>query len=139
MVTAILAVMAKSARSMVFPTCYVCRRDGIFDRTARHPAAAVRVGICREPYALDVCERHLGPLQATLPTGGLWVIERYRRQPDGISYSSQVQQPARIEAILSSRHLPNDLDQPVSRSSVPTVGTKRPVPSDRVWETCWRE
>src|SRR5689334_11437677 len=83
MVTAILAVMAKSARSMVFPTCYVCRRDGIFNRTARHPAAAVRVGICREPYALDVCERHLGPLQATLPTGGLWVIERYRRQPDG--------------------------------------------------------
>jgi hypothetical protein len=82
-VAAILAVMAKSARSMVIPACYVCRRDGIFDRTARHPAAAVRVGICREPYVLDVCERHLGPLQATLPTGGLWVIERYRRQPDG--------------------------------------------------------
>src|SRR5689334_24902385 len=85
MVTAILAVMAKSARSMVFPTCYICRRDGIFDRTARHPAAAVRVGICREPYVLNVCERHLAPLQATLPTGGLWLIERYQRQPDGQS------------------------------------------------------
>jgi hypothetical protein len=90
MVAAILAVMAKSARSMVIPTCYVCRQDGIFDRTARHPAAAVRVGICREPYVLDVCERHLGPLQATLPTGGLWVIEGYRRQPDG----QPVQQPS---------------------------------------------
>ena len=89
MVAAILAVMAKSVRSKV-PTCYVCRRDGIFDRTARYPAATVRVGICREPYVLDVCERHLGPLQATLPTGGLWVIDRYRRQPDG----QPVQQPS---------------------------------------------
>jgi len=83
MVAAILAVMAKSVRSMVIPACYVCRRDGIFDRTARHPVAAARVGVCREPYVLDVCEQHLGPLQAMLPTGGLWVIGRYRRQSDG--------------------------------------------------------
>jgi hypothetical protein len=77
-VTATLTVMAASARSAKGPVCYVCRRDGIFDQTARHPAAAVRVGICREPYVLNICERHLAPLQATLPTGGLWLIERYQ-------------------------------------------------------------
>ena len=82
-VAATLTVMAASARSATGPVCYVCRRDGIFDRTARHPAAAVRVGICREPYVLNICGRHLAPLQATLPTGGLWLIERYQRQPDG--------------------------------------------------------
>jgi hypothetical protein len=35
--------------------------------------------------------------------------------------SSQVQQPARIEAVLSSRHLPSELGTPVSTSAVPTV------------------
>src|SRR5690349_7031767 len=88
--------MAASARSATGPVCYVCRRDGIFDQTARHPAAAVRVGICREPYVLNVCERHLATLQTTLPTGGLWLIERYQRQPDG-----QLLQP-----IVASRGLP---------------------------------
>ena len=49
----------------------------------------------------------------------LWVIEGTDDSRTASPYNGQVQQPARIEAILSSRHLPNDLDQPVSRSSVP--------------------
>lgn len=69
--------MAKLASSGTNPACYVCKRDAVFDQTARHPAAALRVGICREPYVLDVCERHLGPLRQTLPAGGLWIIQRY--------------------------------------------------------------
>jgi len=36
-------------------------------------------------------------------------------------YNGQVRQPARREAMLSSRHPPNDLDQPVSHSTVLTV------------------
>src|SRR5690242_18090859 len=88
--------MAASVRSATGPVCYVCRRDGIFDQTARHPAAAVRVGICREPYVLNVCERHLAPLQATLPTGGLWLIERYQRQHDG--------QPVQQRSTATSTH-----------------------------------
>src|SRR3984957_21127585 len=80
MVTAILAVMARSAGSAARHVCYMCRRDGIFDGTARHPAAAVRVGVCREPYVMNVCERHLAPLRETLPAGGLWIIER--KPPD---------------------------------------------------------
>lgn len=98
---ATLTVMAASAKSATGPVCYVCRRDGIFDQTARHPAAAVRVGICGEPYVLNVCERHLALLQATLPTGGLWLIERYQRQPDGqlLQPIVCIQRPLRRRAI----------------------------------------
>src|ERR1700689_4035210 len=74
MIAVTLAVLATSARSARRNACYVCAQAGIFDRTARHPAAAVRVGICREPYVLDICERHLGPLRQTLPAGGLWIM-----------------------------------------------------------------
>jgi hypothetical protein len=58
------------------PSCYLCIQDEIYDRRARHPPADVRVGICREPYALAVCHAHLTQLEHALPTGGVWVVER---------------------------------------------------------------
>jgi hypothetical protein len=42
-----------------------------------HPAAVVRIGLCREPYRMAVCDRHLAQLQEALPASSVWVIERY--------------------------------------------------------------
>lgn len=67
------------------PPCCACVEDEIYDRTGRHPRAAVRVEICREPYVLRLCEPHLDQLVRALPPGGVWVVERYQssgRSPD---------------------------------------------------------
>jgi len=71
--------MAISAWHPANPGCLICAQDELYDRSGRHPAAAVRVGICREPYALDVCGRHLARLQQELPARGVWILKRYQR------------------------------------------------------------
>ena len=38
------------------PACSACAAGQIYDRSARIRRAAVRVGICREPYLLNLCE-----------------------------------------------------------------------------------
>ena len=70
------------------PACSACAQDQIYDRSGRIRRAAVRVGICREPYVLRLCEPHLAQLQRVLPKGGVWVVEQY--QPGG----SEAENPA---------------------------------------------
>jgi hypothetical protein len=72
-----LRPMRKRARTPKAPFCYVCVKDGIYERTALPPRATVRIGICREPYAINVCEGHLVQLEHALPKGGVWVLKRY--------------------------------------------------------------
>jgi hypothetical protein len=60
------------------PACYVCTRDGIFDRNGHVRRAAVRAGICREPYVLCLCLPHLAQLQQILPKGGVRVVRQYQ-------------------------------------------------------------
>ena len=62
------------------PVCSACAQDQIYDRSGRIRRAVVRVGICREPYVLRLCQPHMVQLQRVLPEGGLRVIEQY--QPD---------------------------------------------------------
>jgi hypothetical protein len=69
--------MGKRSRARRRPACYVCARVGVYLRTGRRSVAAVRVGVCREPYVMAVCERHLVWLQKMLPASGVWVVERY--------------------------------------------------------------
>ena len=59
------------------PLCFPCTEDGVYDRTARHPAAVARVEIPIEPWVIAVWDYHLAQLRRTLPTGGLRVVERY--------------------------------------------------------------
>lgn len=56
--------------------CAACAHDQIYDRSASVRRATVRVGMCREPYILWLCEPHLAQLRRILPKGGVWVIER---------------------------------------------------------------
>ena len=63
------------------PACAACTADHIHDRSGRIRIAAVRVGICREPYALNLCHPHLAQLRQALPKAGVWLIKQY--QPDG--------------------------------------------------------
>jgi hypothetical protein len=63
------------------PACSACAQDEVRDRSGRIRRAAVRVGICRDPYVLRLCEPHLVQLQLVLPKGGLWIVEQY--QPGG--------------------------------------------------------
>jgi hypothetical protein len=72
------------------PACSACAADQIYDRSARIRRAAVRAGICREPYVLNLCEPHLARLQGDLPKGGVWVVRQY--QPDGSEAESPVRQ-----------------------------------------------
>ena len=53
------------------PACAACAADQTYDRSARIRRAAVRAGICREPYVLNLCEPHLAELQGVLPEGGV--------------------------------------------------------------------
>lgn len=69
--------MAWVGWSVDHPACYACVEDEIYDRTGRHPRAAVRVEICREPYVLRLCEPHLAQLKKVLPSDGMRVVERY--------------------------------------------------------------
>ena len=69
--------MISLARNLDHPPCSACVRDEIYDRTGRHTAAAVRVSICREPYVLRLCERHLAQLTRALPSGGVQIVGRY--------------------------------------------------------------
>lgn len=39
----------------------------------------MRVGICKDPYMLNLCEPHLARLRRVLPEGGAWVIRQYPR------------------------------------------------------------
>jgi hypothetical protein len=73
--------MARWGRAADGPFCSACAQDEIRDRSGRIRRAAVRVGICREPYVLRLCEPHLVQLQRVLPEGGVWVVEQY--QPGG--------------------------------------------------------
>src|SRR5260221_7369681 len=66
-----------SFRPTLTPACYACVQDEIYDRTGRHPRAAVRVEINREPYVLRLCEPHLAQLTKVLPSPGMRVVERY--------------------------------------------------------------
>ena len=59
------------------PACYACVQGEIYDRTGRHPRAAVRVEISREPYVLRLCEQHLTQLTKVLPSTGIKIVERY--------------------------------------------------------------
>jgi len=52
-------------------------QDEIYGRTGRHPRAAVRVEISREPYLLRLCEQHLTQLAKVLPSAGMKIVERY--------------------------------------------------------------
>lgn len=61
------------------PACAACAADQIYDRSDRIRRAAVRVGICREPYVLNLCDPHLAQLQRILPKGGVWVVKQYRQ------------------------------------------------------------
>ena len=70
--------MAGPFWSMDHPSCSACVEDEIYDRTGRHPRAAARVGLSRSPYVLRLCERHLDQLVRALPSGRVWVVERYR-------------------------------------------------------------
>jgi hypothetical protein len=102
-----LAVTGASSRSVTRPICHICAQDEIFDRTARHPAAAVRVGLCREPYVLNVCEYHLAPLRETLPAGGLWSSRDTREKRHEILMTSpDIQGPKRRAANLSEPEPP---------------------------------
>jgi hypothetical protein len=65
------------ARSADHPACSVCVQDEIYDQAGRHPPAAVRVEVCREPYVLRLCEHHLAQLRRVLPAGGVQVVQRY--------------------------------------------------------------
>ncbi len=57
--------------------CSACVQDEAYDSTGRHPAAVVRVEICREPYVLRLCDQHLAQLRQTEPIGGVHVVDRY--------------------------------------------------------------
>ena len=70
-------LVARVGRSTRPPPCAICAKDGVWLRTGRRSAATVRVGICREPYVLKVCERHLALLEQVLPASGVWTVERY--------------------------------------------------------------
>jgi hypothetical protein len=59
------------------PACAACGKEQIYEH-ARIRRAAVRVGICREPYVLNLCEPHMAQLLGILPKGGLWVLKRYQ-------------------------------------------------------------
>lgn len=69
--------MAGLFSSPDLPPCRACVEDEVYDRTGRHPRAAVRVEICREPYVMKLCEPHLAQLVRVMPTGGVTVVERY--------------------------------------------------------------
>ena len=70
--------MAWSRWSADHPACYACVQDEILDRTGRHPRAAVRVEINREPYVLRLCEQHLTQLAKVLPSVAMKIVERYQ-------------------------------------------------------------
>jgi hypothetical protein len=59
------------------PACYACRKDGIYDRSARITQAAVRAEVPFEPYALSLCDHHLVQLLHELPEGSVRVTQRY--------------------------------------------------------------
>jgi len=69
--------MAWPGWSADHPACVACVQDEIYDRTGRHPKAAVRVEISRDPYVLRLCEQHLARLAKVLPSGGMKIVERY--------------------------------------------------------------
>ena len=93
--------MARRARKLRHPPCYLCVQDEIYGRNARHPRATVGVGICREPYFLTACDVHLAQLQQALPHGGVRVVERYA--PDGDD--SDATDRARRESTNMTAHL----------------------------------
>jgi len=70
--------MASFVWSTDHPPCSVCTWDKILDRNGRVRRAAVRVGLCRDPHMLRLCEWHLAQLTKVLPPGGVWVVERYQ-------------------------------------------------------------
>ena len=72
------------------PACSACAAGQIYDRSARIRRAAVRVGICREPYLLNLCELHLARLQGVLPKGGVRIVKQY--QSGGSEAESPVRQ-----------------------------------------------
>jgi hypothetical protein len=70
--------VARRARKVGPPPCTACGQDAIRGgRLVRPPRAVVRVGLCREPYVMALCEHHLAQARRLLPAGGVWVIEEY--------------------------------------------------------------
>ena len=59
------------------PSCYACRQDGIYDRSASITWATVRVQVPFEPYALNLCDRHLDELQHEFSGNSVEVTQRY--------------------------------------------------------------
>ena len=70
------AVIAR-ARRAPRRACSVCVQDEVYDSTGRHPAAVVRVEICREPYVLRSCDHHLAQRRQTEPIDRVHVVDRF--------------------------------------------------------------
>ena len=59
------------------PCCHACRRDEIYDRSARITRATVRVQVPFEPYVLSLCDQHLAQVQHEFPGTSVKVTQRY--------------------------------------------------------------